>query len=912
MGTTRTICRRKISAPTMLGPGVRLGPYEIVSILGAGGMGQIYRARDIRLDRTVAIKLLPEEFSARADRRQRFQHEARLISALNHPHIGALFDVGEQDGIAFLVMEYVEGETLDDRLTRGPLPASSLLRYAAEIADALDHAHRAQITHRDLKPANIMLTADGAKLLDFGLAQGPIVAVATPESTLSLPGGKLTSEGTIVGTLHYMAPEQLEGRTADARTDIFAFGTLLFEMATGKKAFEGKSQASLIASILTSEPPPISSARPPNGIGLLPPALDHIVDRCLAKSPDDRWQSARDLKSELEWIATRESNIAVRTEPINRRRARSLMAGAAAAAVALIGIALIMARAPEVPGEVIRFTMPIPTGSAVARGPITTRLALSPNGRRIAFVTTTAGVDRLWVQSLDSLTPQTLVDGAESPFWSPDSQWIGFFAPGEGQLKKVAVSGGPARVICAAAIIDVPTWHSNGTILFAQTDVGIFRVPADGGTPTQVTRFDATRREINHLWPTWLPDGRHFIYTATSLDARGIRAPRTVYVRSVDADDPLLLMRAESRVMYSPPGYLLYVDQGALLAQAFDADERRVMGDPVRVAEDLAYYRTTGNSAFAVSGSGVLAYYGGTLASDLISLDRSGRKNETGWAHQPFASSIRISPDGQRLVADLTDPRVGTSDIWSFDLSRRVASRFTAEVTDESSPIWSPDGRRVVFSSDRAGANDLYMKTTDGRADAELVFSRNGPQVATDWSADGKWLVVEDNSRETGRDLWVVSADGKPQPRPIAHTRFQEWGGRLSPGDRWMAFVSDESGASEVYVMPFIGVGDKKRISTAGGISPRWRRDGRELFYVSPDSGSVMAVAVAETPTFTAGLPVRLFDVQPGDTARRPREIGYDVSPDGQRFLVSTPPEQPQPRGIAVVLNWQRELSAAR
>ena len=896
----------------MLGPGVRLGPYEIVSIVGAGGMGRVYRARDVRLDRTVAIKLLSEEFSARVDRRQRFQHEARLISALNHPNICALFDVGEQDGVAFLVMEYVEGETLDDRLTRGPLPAHSLLRYAIQIADALDHAHRAHITHRDLKPANIMLTTDGAKLLDFGLAQGPAFAIAAPESTLSMPGGKLTGEGTIVGTLHYMAPEQLEGRTADPRTDIFAFGTLLFEMATGKKAFEGKSQASLIASILTSEPPPISSARPPNGAGLLPPALDHIVERCLAKSPDDRWQSARDLKSELQWIAAQGSGAARSTNIEKRRRARSVATWAAAAAVALIGVGLFLARPPLVPDEVVRFTIPIPTGSAVARGPITTRLALSPNGRRIAFVTTTAGVDRLWVQSLDSLTPQALVDGAESPFWSPDSEWVGFFAPGEGQLKKVAVSGGPPRVICAAAIIDVPTWHGNGTILFAQTDVGIFRVPAEGGMPTQVTHLDASHREINHLWPAWLPDGRHFIYTATTLDEHGIRAPRTVYVRSIDADVASLLMSAESRVAYSPPGYLLYAELGTLLAQAFDADERTVTGNPIKVADNLAYYRTTGNGGFAVSESGVLAYYGGTSASDLVWLDRSGRKTETGWVHQPFESSIRISPDGQRVVADLTDPRVGTSDIWSFDLSRRVASRFTAELTDESSPIWSPDGRRVVFSSDRGGANDLYMKTTNGSEEAALVFSRSGPQVATDSSSDGKWLVVEDNSRDTGRDLWLVSLDGKNQAKPIARTRFHEWGGRLSPDGRWMAFVTDESGTSEVYVMPFSGVGDKKRISTMGGISPRWRRDGKELFYVSPDSGSVMAVAVVPTPVFTAALPVRLFDVQPAGPARRPRELGYDVSPDGHAFLFSAPSEQRLPGGIAVVLNWQRELSATR
>ena len=562
----------------MLGPGVRLGPYEIVSIIGAGGMGHIYRARDVRLERTVAIKLLPDEFNARPDRRLRFQHEARLISALNHPHICALFDVGEQDGLVFLVMEYVEGETLEDRLTRGPLPAANLLRCAIQIADALDHAHRQHITHRDLKPANIMLTAEGTKLLDFGLAQRPAFAATAPESTLSFPGRKLTGEGTIVGTLHYMAPEQLEGRAVDARTDIFAFGTLLFEMATGKKAFEGESHASLIASILTSEPPPVSSARPTGGVGLLPPALDHIVGRCLAKSPDDRWQSARDLKSELEWIAADGSRAAV-SQPRRRGRARSLAGWTAAALGALVVLALLWVRVPEVPGDIVKFMMPLPAGSTIARGPITTRIAVSPDGRRVVFVTTTAGLDRLWVQSLDSLTPQALAEGAESPVWSPDSQWIGFFAPGEGQLKKVAVSGGPARVICAAAIIDVPTWHRNGTILFAQTDVGIFRVSADGGMPTQVTRLDTANREINHLWPTWLPDGRHFIYTATSVDTKGIRAPRSVYMRSIDAEDATLLMRAESRVIYSPPGYLLYADQGTLVAQSFNASSRTLTGD---------------------------------------------------------------------------------------------------------------------------------------------------------------------------------------------------------------------------------------------------------------------------------------------------------------------------------------------
>jgi eukaryotic-like serine/threonine-protein kinase len=893
----------------MLAPGVRLGPYEIGSILGAGGMGQVYLARDTRLNRPVAIKLLPEEFRERTDRQQRFHTEARLISALSHPHICSLFDVGEQDGALFLVMEYLEGETLEDRITRGPLPASDVLRYATQIADALGHAHQAHITHRDLKPSNVMITATGVKLLDFGLARGPAREVSGSAATQTLPPGRLTEEGTLVGTFQYMAPEQLEGKEADHRTDIFAMGTLLYEMATGRKAFEGASQASLIASILTVRPPSISSIRQASHDDLLPVTMDHIVERCLAKNPDERWQTARDLALELKWVAAEGAHPAARD--VRTRLTMSRMVLAAAATLATIGVVLFgMSRFRQSPRESIRFIITPPPGTAIPRGVTGTRLALSPDGRHIAFVATTGGVDRLWVQSLDSLTAQPVADGAESPFWSPDSQFVAFFAPGEGKLKKVARSGGPARVICPAAVSDASVWHSNNTILFAQDDTGIFRVSADGGTPIQLTRLDSTRREINHLWPVWLPDGRQFLYTVTSLDAAGRRAPRAVYVRSVDAGTQELVTQHESRILYAAPGFLLYVEEGALMSRAFDLRAHRLVGEPVKIADDLMYSRTNGNAAVSVSETGVLAYYGGVARSDLMSFDRSGRRIESTWVQQPFSSAIRISPDGEHVIADVQDARTGSSDIWIYDLSRRVPMRFTADVGNDTSPVWSPDGRRVVFSSDRGGAPDLFSKTTDGLTNEQVLLARRAPQLANDWSTDGTFVVFEENNRETGLDLWLLPLDGDRTPTPMIRTRFQEWGARLSPDAAWVAFASNESGTSEVYVAPVRGPGERVRVSTGGGIAPRWRRrDGRELFYVAPDTNSIMAVEVTTKPTFKAGSPVALFSTHGAPASRRQsREVPYDASPDGQRFLINTPSEQPPVSGITVVLNWTTGL----
>ena len=900
-----------------LSVGARLGPYEIRSLIGVGGMGQVYAARDTRLDRAVAVKVLQEDAADRPDRRRRFDSEARAISSLHHAHICTLFDVGEQDGIAFLVMEYLEGETLDDRLTRGPLSAKDVLAYAVQIADALDHAHRQGFVHRDLKPSNVMLTASGAKLLDFGLVRRAVVEpVASTTSTLSFDQRTLTAEGTLLGTFQYMSPEQLEGMEADERTDIFALGALMFEMATGRKAFEGSNQASLIASILTYQPPAVSSARRD---GDLPPGLDHVIERCLAKSPVDRWQTARDVKLELEWIADGRSQ-AMRLPPRSRRPTREPIAWAVAG-LAIVAATITATRQSvrESPvAAVTRFIVEPPSGTLIDAAENTTRVALSPDGRQLAFVATTNGRRQLWIRSLESLAAQPLTgtDGAVSPFWSPDSRFVGFYASGTGEIKKIDVSGGLARTICAARMEGVPTWGRDGTILFTQFLDGIYRVSGEGGTPTRVTTVDKARRELNHYWPSFLPDGRRFVYMVTALDTNGLRATPSVYVASLDSPDVTLLAQTHSKMVYAPPGRLLFVEQGVLLAQRFDTATLKLSGEPVKIAEGLGYYRTIGNAAFSISESGVLAYQGAADDSQLVWYDRRGNMTETGWPRQNYGT-VRISPDAQKVAVDILDPRIGASDIWIYDLSQGAPVRFTLDLDDESEPVWSPDGRRIMFRMNRGGpaslqlgsaAPNLYAKSLGVATEEELLVANPGPLNPEDWSLDNQWIAYVNNARQT--DLWMRPLAGDPTPQSLVATRFNEWGSRFSPNSTRMAFVSDESDRSEVYVTTVRGLGEKTRVSVSGGTSPRWRRDGAELFYVSTDNRSIMAVPIQWSPDFKAGVPARLF-MMSEDVAGRINLRGavYDVMPNGDRFLVRVPVGEPESSRIIVVQNWTAGLN---
>jgi eukaryotic-like serine/threonine-protein kinase len=687
--------------------GARLGPYEILSLIGAGGMGQVYKARDTRLNRVVAIKLLPPDHAERPDRRRRLEIEAHAISALNHPHICTLFDVGEHDDRIFIVMEYVDGETLDDRLTKGPLEASEVLRYGGQIADALDCAHREHIVHRDLKPSNVMLTRSGAKLLDFGLAKAPLLESKGLLSTASFDHRRATAEGTIIGTVQYMAPEQLAGKEADARADIFAFGTLLYEMATGRKAFDGDSQASIIASILTAHPPAISAARQGQPHDALPKSLDYLAERCLAKNPDERWQTARDLKAAIDWLADGNDprhEIAARKRP---RRAVLGWSALALAVMSLVGLAASLLLRPKPPAEITRFVVQLPAGTTLGGARAETRVAVSPDGRQLAFVATSGGRDQLWVQPFDSVTARLLdgTDGATSPFWSPDSRFIGFFSPGEGLLKKVEASGGPPRAICAAVNSGLPAWAADGTILFTEFRKGIYRVSGEGGTPVAATHVNASERELNHYWPSMLPNGRQFLYTATALGPDGRRITPIVYAASLDSDERKEIKRLNSRMVYDRSGWVLYVHEGALLAQQVDKNALRLTGEPVRIAEDLDYYRSTGSAAFSLSDAGVLAYQGGAGSLELVWIGRDGSPLGSLWTPQRFGN-LRISPDGGQVAVEVVDPHHGTSDIWMYHFGRRLATRFTSDLNDETMPVWSRDGQRIIFGSDRGVGKD--------------------------------------------------------------------------------------------------------------------------------------------------------------------------------------------------------------
>jgi Tol biopolymer transport system component/predicted Ser/Thr protein kinase len=864
-------------------------------------MGEVYKARDTRLERTVAVKVLPEHLSSSAEVRQRFEREAKTISQLSHPHICALYDVGNQDGVEFLVMEYLEGETLAERLVKGPLPLEQTLRYGVEIADALDKAHRQGIVHRDLKPGNVMLTKSGVKLLDFGLAK-VLQPEPSIESLTSAPttAKDVTREGTILGTLSYMAPEQLEGKKADPRTDIFALGVTLYEMATGKKAFTGTSQASLIGAILRDEPRPISAVVP-----LAPTALDRVVSTCLAKDPDDRWQSARDLGLELGWIASREED--KRPEAASPRGARIAWAAAAVLALALAGSLLLRPRTSPRGPAAIRFSIPLPERTGLLRHPAAIPLAVSPDGSTVAFLAGATGrsspVGRSWdtliyLRPLGSLSAVALkgTEGAISPFWSPDGRFIGFFA--QGKLQKIAIAGGPPQVLCDSEFGNAGTWGRDGTVLFADWSGGIHRVSAEGGATRLLVPFDPARDKDFPWWPVLLPDGKHFLYVANPFGSSD--RPRRLWVGSLESGKRKALIPVESRVEYLSPGYLLFARGGALLAQAFDADAARLTGDPITVSEDVWFSGATGAAAFSVSETGTVIIGARQPVSRLVWRDRSGRVVGAVGAPAIFGRP-RLSPDGARLAVVIFDARRGGYDIWSYDIARGIAQRFVKDPMDAVTPVWSPEGDRIVFGSSRAGPPDLYLKRVDGVGGEQILHKQVGAQFPSDWSPDGTRIVYEDISlsRTARRSLWVLPLDGSGKPAPLLSTNFSTFDARYSPDGRWIAFASEESGRAEIYVMRGDGGGSPSRVSTAGGAQPHWRGDGREIFYLSP-GGELLAFPMRPDGLLEASEPRVLFAVNPG-----PED--FEVTADGSRFLVN---ERESDVPLTVVVNLAAELKA--
>ncbi len=884
-----------------LSSGSRLGPYEILSPLGAGGMGEVYKARDTRLERTVAVKVLPAHLSASPESRQRFEREAKTISQLSHPHICALHDVGREGDTEYLVMEYLEGETLAERLLKGPLPLEQTLRHGMQIADALDKAHRQGIVHRDLKPGNVMLTKSGVKLLDFGLAKA-IAAPSQQSSLTALPTQHaLTQEGTILGTFQYMAPEQLEGREADARTDIFAFGCVLYEMATGKKAFSGATQASLISSILRDEPQPISQVQP-----MSPPAFDHVVKKSLAKDPEDRWQNAADLGGELKWIAESGSQAGAAAVRAPRQKTRAWIPWAVVAVLLLgtlyLADELRRLRAGDQVRAVHSFLVPPGKTSFRLTGDDSAPIVLSPDGRSTAF----GAGGRIWVGSLASGMVRDLAgtDAGTFPFWSPDSRFIGFFS--DGKLRIVEASGGPVRTIADAPNARGGAWSSRGEIVYAPDfRSGLFRVAVSGGPPTPLTRMEEGKH-TTHRWPSFLPDGVHVLYLAAN-HANPRSEDSGIYVTSVDGGPSRRLMASYGSAQYAS-GWLLSVRDTSLLAFPFDARRIAIRDEPVRVADDVNFDLGVWRGSFSASADGVLAYQiaQAGIGGQLTWFDSSGRRLST-VGEKSEAYSPQLSPDGRRALVIVGDPN---NDIWVYELDRGVRTRLTTAAQVTVSPVWSPDGAQILFCSQERAQSPLEFRLTTMSsygAGERKVFYRSKERVEpTDWSRDGRFVLV-DRGNIGAQDVWVVPVAEPDKAFPLVQTPSPERGGQFSPDGRWVAYQSLQTGRNEIYVTPFPGGGGRWQVSATGGTQPRWSRDGRELYFVSGDDDLTVATVEGTGSRFGVRDVRPLFRV---NMFRGPR-VGlhsYAIAPDGKRFFINDAGEAGVPR-VALVTNWTAELT---
>jgi Tol biopolymer transport system component len=895
--------------------GTRLGPYEIEAPLGAGGMGEVYRARDTRLDRTVAVKILPPHLAGNPEARQRFEREARAISSLNHPHICTLHDIGNEDGAAFLVMEYVPGETLDARLQKGPLPLRQALEYGIQICDALEKAHRAGIVHRDLKPGNIMLAASGAKLLDFGLAK-PVAGLgatgtltpSTPTmnlSTLVSPAGPLTQQGSIVGTFQFMAPEVLQGHEADARSDIFSFGCVLYQMITGRRAFEGKSQISVASAILEKEPEPVSKLAP-----LAPATLDHVVNDCLAKDPESRWQSAADVGRELRWIAAGASTglpHAAATKPHSPWRERLLWMAALAA---MLGILAWSALRPQQPRRVMRSYLPPPTGAGFdLTGDFSGPPAVPPDGSMVAFCARGQGErNSIWVQSLSELSAHKLdgTEGASFPFFSPDGKFIGFFAGG--QMKKVASAGGPVSVIADAPNSRGGTWNADNVIVY-EPDYrdSLWRIPATGGTPVRLTKLDSARH-TTHRWPWFLPDGKHFLFFGTNHAGS---SEQGVYFGSLEDGSYHHVVDSDSGAQYAS-GYLLYHVQSALLAQKFDPASGKISGDAVPVASPVEYDPGTWHTTFAASQNGLLIYESGSkiLGIDLVWRDRAGKTLGNVADRAAYKGSGRLSPDGKLLAISMGDPQ---ADIWVFDLERGARTRLTFGGATFNTPSWSPDGKRLVYVR-QSGANlatgtSLCERLANGGGQEKILMEAT-PEAPTllspQWSPDSRYLLHIEQSGPGGAGVWALPTFGDRKPIPIVRTtpqvRLMQF--RLSPDGHWLAYSSTESGREEIYVTRFPSGEGRWQISQNGGTFPVWSGDGREIFFAGLQDAFFHSVGVRPEGEGFQSDPVRnLF--QFGYIS--PFGVPFEAAADGQRFILSTLPESIS-SPLALVTNWSDDL----
>lgn len=888
-----------------LNPGTKLGPYEIISAIGAGGMGEVYRARDSRLDRDVAVKILPAHLSTNPNLKQRFEREAKAISGLNHPHICTLHDIGSENGTDYLVLEYLEGETLAKRLERGALPVPELLKTAMQIADGLDRAHRSGIVHRDLKPGNIVLTKGGAKLLDFGLAKpsSAVLSASASSLTMSSPSSPITQEGTIVGTYQYMAPEQLEGKETDPRSDIFSFGSVMYEMATGKRAFDGKSNVSVMSAILEKQPEPISSVHP-----LAPPALDHIVQRALAKDPEERWQSAADIKLELQWLSSQSSSAAAAMAkgPAPAKK----MALGRVAMIAGIGMLLAFLAGwllkPQPVAPTIRSVILPPDGISLdLKGDYAGPAVISPDGSAIAYVGHGENSTKaIWIRPLNSVSAQRLsgTEGASFPFWSPDSKWVAFFAGGA--LKKISAGGGPAITVTEAVNPRGGSWGKDDTILFAPNFLGpVRKVSARGGTATDQTKI-TNSIHTTHRWPFFLPDGKHFLYLAASHAGQS-DASIGVYFASLDGSVNKHIMASDSGVQFAN-GYLFSHVGTALMAQPFDPSKGVLSGEAMVVADRVQHDTGVWRTLFSVAQNGSLIYQSGDSGgqgTEVTWVDRNGKNLEIVGGRDTY-SDPDLSPDGTMLAVTRGDPM---QDIWTIDLKRKVNTRLTFGGAPHLGPEWSPDGKYLAYSVGTQTQNGncvRYRLANGGGAETSIGEGPSVSCTSPHWTPDGRYLLfVRGTSPSTA--IYSVDLQGDKTPKLLlapGNTAASVFDVSVSPNGKWITYSSNESGTIEVYAAPFKGATGRWQVSRAGGSYPSWRRDGKELYFMSPQGG-IMAVPVSETgDTLQIGTPEQMF--QKNITA-----VGKAFTPsaDGKRFLVNISPDQEQ-TPLVLVTNWQAEL----
>ena len=882
--------------------GTKLGPYEIQSLLGAGGMGEVYRARDTRLDRVVAVKILTQGVADTPEVRQRFEREARAVSSLNHPHICALYDVGNQGGIEYLVMEYLEGETLAARIEKGPLPTADLLRYASQIADALDKAHRQGIVHRDLKPGNVILTKAGAKLLDFGLATGGEIFRGDIDSspTVSRP---LTTKGTIVGTMQYMSPEQLEGKAVDVRSDFFSFGAMLYEMATGKKAFAAQSHASLIAAILKEEPRPMRDLQP-----MTHPQLEHIVKACLAKDPDERPQSAHDLKLEFNWIRESSGISEIAKSGVEESSPQRKFAGVmlAAGVLALVAAATLVFLYWPKKSQAERLEFSIPLQEEMSH------MVLSADGRMLAFVSPdpVSGANKVSVQRVGSSAVSVLpgTDGASYPFWSPDDAYVGFFA--DGKLKKVAISGGAPQVLGTATSGRGGSWGRHGVIVFSPQAAGwLWSVNADGSNLAPLTEkiFDNTKI-VSHRWPVFLPDGEHLLFTAVTFVNTAEDNYRGIYLGSLTGE-----AKRVAHLGYSNPGYangyLFYLDdKNSLRATLLDAVKGTVASDSLVVADLVGFQPSIFWGAFSVAENGTVVYSPtlGAALSVFTWYGRAGKEQGTVGDIGVLANPT-LSPDNSRLAMDIADAKANNVNVWLNDLKSGTNSRFTFDSSEDVGGVWSRDGSLIAYRSLQASDTNVFVKQAQGLQPAKSIFSaKENAQASEDfapnsWSLDSKELLCTLQPATGGSQLVLLSTSGAKMTRFLT-TRTSETNGQISPDGKWVAYASNESGDWEIYVTTFPTAAGKWQVSRGGGTEPRWRGDGKEIFYIGA-GGTFTAVPVSSDGTFAAGNPTPLFRTQLRAQVSSTDQFSYDVTKDGQRFIVNRYAKPAQVAPLHVILN---------